>query len=565
MAVKKGRLFLILLLVAAVGLIITGTLGQAVPKKTVLELTLAAPVAEEDWPDFGARFWEGEVVVFRDLLEGLDRARRDARIAGVSLEIHSNAGMNFGKMQELRAKLGELTAAGKFCTVYLEEGSNVTYYLASACPEIYLTPTSALTLTGLMGHTTFVRGTLDKLHIYPDMYHIAEYKTAANLLTEKKFTAAHKEMVIDLVTGWQQQMVAGIAAGRQLEPAAVEQILREGPYLAEEAVAKKLIDKLLYYDQYRDLLKSKAGGDKLNTVGWKEYLSRSRAPRGPKIALVHATGAIVTGKSGYDPSIGRYMGSDTVAEALRAARKDDSVKAIVFRVDSGGGSAIASEIIRREVVLAREKKPVVVSMSDVAGSGGYWIAMSANKIVADPGTITGSIGVVFGKLNLKGFYEDWLGMTKDYVALAPNATLFYPFENFTPEQRVLVKKFMQDIYDSFLDGVSKGRGLPVEKVNEIGKGRVWLGAKAKELGLVDELGGLDRAVAVAKQLANIPADQSVQFVVYPRPKTPFQQLTEWMQVRSVGWVPPRAWLDPTRSPLWKERALVLMPFELEPR
>src|SRR3990167_5157739 len=386
MAVKKGRLFLLLLLVAAVGLIIAGTLGQAVPDKTVLELTLASPIAEEDWPDFGARFWEGDVVVFRDLLAALDRAKRDDRIAGISLEVSSNAWMNFGKMQELRAKLGELTAAGKFCTAYLEEGSNVTYYLASACPEIYLTPTSALTLTGLMGHTTFVRGTLDKLHIYPDLYHIAEYKTAMNLLTEKKFTAAHKEMVTDLVTGWQQQLVAGIAAGRKLEPAAVEQILRGGPYLAEEALAKKLIDKLLYYDQYRDLLKSKAGGDKLNTVGWKEYLSRSRAPRGPKIALVHATGAI------------------------------------------------ASEIIRREVVLAREKKPVVVSMSDVAGSGGYWIAMSANKIVADPGTITGSIGVVFGKLNLKGFYEDWLGMTKDYVALAPNATLFYPFENFTPEQ-----------------------------------------------------------------------------------------------------------------------------------
>src|SRR3989304_6094093 len=215
-------------------------------------------------------------------------------------------------------------------------------------------------------------------------------------------------MVTDLVTGWQQQLIAGIAAGRKLDPAAVEQILRGGPYLAEEARAKKLIDKLLYYDQYRDLLKSKAGGDKLNTLGLKEYLSRSRAPRGPKIALVHAPGAIVTGKSGYDPSIGRYMGSDTVAEALRAARKDDSVKAIAFRGDSGGGSAIPSQTIRREVGLAREKKPVVVSLSDLAGSGGYWIAMSANKIVADPGPITGSIGGGFGEVNPKGVYRDWV-------------------------------------------------------------------------------------------------------------------------------------------------------------
>jgi len=564
MAVKKGRLFLILLLVVAVGLIIAGVLGRRVPDKTVLELTLGQQVAEEDWPDFGARFWEGEVVVFRNLLEALDRARRDDRIAGVSLEVNGNGGMNFAKMQELRAKLAELTAAGKFCTAYLESGSNITYYLATACPEVYLTPTSDLALTGMMGHTTFLRGTLDKLHIYPDMYHIERYKTAKNILTEKKFTEAHREVVVDLLTGWQRQLAEGIAAGRKLEPAAVEQFLRRGPYLGQEAVDNKLIDKLLYYDEYRDLLKEKAGAKELNTISLKSYLQRSQAPRGSTLAVVHATGAIVPGESGYDPAIGRFMGSDTVAGALRAARKDKSVKAIVFRVDSGGGSAIASEIIRREVVLARKEKPVVVSMSDVAGSGGYWIAMSANKIVADPGTITGSIGVVFGKMNIKGFYE-MIGLSKDYVALAPNATLFYPFENFTPEQRATVMKLMQDIYDTFLKGVSEGRGLPVERVNEIGRGRVWLGAKAKELGLVDEVGGFDRAVAVAKELAEIPADQPVQFKVFPRPKTPFEQFSEWMSVRAVGWAPPRAWLDPTRSPLWGQRALVMMPFEVEPR
>lgn len=565
MAVRKGRLFLILLVLAAVGLIVAGMLGRRVPEKTVLELTIAAPVAEEDWPDFGARFWEGDVVVFRNLLDALERAKTDPHIAGVSLEVQGNAGMNFAKLQELRAKLGELTAAGKFCTAYLEEGSNVTYYMATACPEVYLTPTSALVLTGLMGHSTFLRGTLDKLHIYPDMYHIAEYKTAANLLTEKKFTPAHREMVVDLLTGWQRQMVEGIAAGRKLQPAAVEQLLRDGPYLAREAVEKKLIDKLLYYDEYRDLLQKKAGAGKLNTISVKSYLERTRAPMGQKIALVYATGAIVSGKSGYQPGVGRYMGSDTVAEALRAARDDDSVKAIVFRIDSGGGSAIASEIIRREVTRAREKKPVVVSMSDVAGSGGYWIAMSANRIVADPGTLTGSIGVVFGKLNLKGFYQDWLGMTKDYVALAPNATLLYEFENFSPEQRRVVEKFMRDIYNTFLEGVSKGRGLPVEKVDSIGKGRVWLGARAKELGLVDELGGFDRAVAVAKQLANIPAGEPVQFKVFPPPKSPFEQLSDWMNVRAVTGTPPRTWLDPARSPLWREPGLVLMPFEVEPR
>lgn len=563
MALRRGRVVLILLVVVVVGLVVAGTLGQRVPEKTVLEIELSGRVAEEDWPDFRARFWEGEVIVLRNLLEALDRARRDDRIAGVSLEVH-NAGMSFGKMQELRAKLAEFTASGKFCTAYLEWGSNRTYYLASACPEIYLTPTSVVGLTGLMGHATFLRGTLDKLRIYPDFYHTGEYKTAPNRYTEKRFTRADREMVTDLLTGWQGQLVEGIAASRSLEPAAVEQVLRAGPYLAEEAVERKLVDKLLYYDQYRGLLKEKAGSEKLNTISVDRYLERSRAPRGRKIAIVHATGVIVPGQSGYQPSEGRTMGSDTVAAALRAARRDDSVKAIVLRVDSPGGVPVASEVIRREVVLAREEKPVVVSMSDVAASGGYWISMSANKIVADPGTVTGSIGVYVGKINIKGFYE-LLGMTKDYVALTPNATLFYPFENFTPEQRKIVVKFLGDTYKNFLEGVAQGRGLSVEAVDRIAQGRVWLGTQAKELGLVDELGGLERAVAVAKELAEIPAEEPVQYKIYPRPKTLWQQFTEWLSIRSGLWAPSRAWFDPTESPLWSEPGLVLMPFQVEPR
>ncbi|NIV29120.1 MAG: signal peptide peptidase SppA, partial [Anaerolineae bacterium] len=463
MAVKKGRLLVILVLVVIAGLIAIGLMREGVPENAVLEITISGPVAEEDWPDFGARLWQGEVTIFRTLLEALDRAQRDDSIAGVSLEV-KDVQMSAGKVQELRNKLAEFAASGKFCTAYLEQASNLSYYLASACPEVYLTPTSNVTLVGLMGHSTFLRGTLDKLHIYPDLYHVAEYKTAKNLFTEKKYTRAHEEVVTDMVTTLQRQLVEGIAESRRLEPATVEELIREGPYLAEEAVERGLVDELLYWDEYREALKEKAGGEELNTIGVGTYLERSSGPRGPKVALVHATGLIVTGKSGYDPGMGRYMGADTVAGALREARKDDSVKAIVFRVDSGGGSALASEIIRREVVLAREEKPVVVSMSDVAASGGYWISMAADKIVADPGTLTGSIGVVYGKFNVKGFYN-LLGMTNDYVALSSNSTLFYPFENFTPSQRQTVLKFMRDVYDNFLEGVSQGRDLPVEEVH----------------------------------------------------------------------------------------------------
>ncbi|MGH9862561.1 MAG: signal peptide peptidase SppA, partial [Candidatus Acidiferrales bacterium] len=511
MAMRKGRFFLLLLLLLFVGLFLVGQLARRVPEKTVLVLSIDRAVEEEDWASLDARFWEGDVVVFRHILEALERARKDERIAGVSVEIKW-VEMSFGKIQELRQKLQEFTASGKFCTVYMQEATNRSYYLASACPEIYLLPKSGVALTGLMGHTTFLRGSLEKLRVSPDFYRIGEYKNAPDVYTEKKYTAPHREVVTSLLTEWQKQIVEGIASGRKLEAARVEQLVREGPYLSQEAVEKGLVDKLFYYDQYRDLLKQKAGTAELHTLDWDSYRLRTGPSTGPKIAIVYATGTIIPGTSGYHPMAGRLLGADTVAGALRSAREDDSVKAIVLRVDSPGGVEYASEIIRREVILAKQKKPVVVSMSDVAASGGYWIAMSANKIVADPGTVTGSIGIYAGKMNIKGFYE-LLGMTKDYVALAPNSTFFYAFENFTPEQREILLRYLRDGYQDFIQGVSEGRGIPVEEVDRIGRGRVWLGGQAKDLKLVDELGGLEQAVVLAKKMAGIPSEDSVSFQV----------------------------------------------------
>jgi protease-4 len=241
--------------------------------------------------------------------------------------------------------------------------------------------------------------------------------------------------------------------------------------------------------------------------------------------VIHATGLIASGDSGTTPGGGFIMGGDSVAADLRRARTDSGVKAIVLRVDSGGGSVVASEVIRREVLLAHQVKPVVVSMSDVAASGGYWIASPADKIVADPNTITGSIGVLIGKMNVSGLYN-LLGISTDYVATSENATLFSAQQNFTPAQREYIEKSLHETYDEFTRGVAQGRGMTVEAVDKVGKGRVWSGAQAKGLGLVDELGGLDRALEVAKQLAHIPAGESVRIVRYPEEKTFFQQFLE---------------------------------------
>jgi protease IV len=258
-------------------------------------------------------------------------------------------------------------------------------------------------------------------------------------------------------------------------------------------------------------------------VSFSQYRQGLSDGSGPQIAIIYASGEIVSGASQYSSSGGEIMGGDSVAEDIRRARTDSGIRAIVLRVDSPGGSSVASEVIRREVELARRQKPVVVSMSDLAASGGYWISMSANKIVADPETITASIGVLSGKLNIAGLYQ-LLGVSTDYVATGDNATLYSDQQDFTPAQQQTVQKMLDDVYSNFTAGVAEGRNLPIATVDRIAKGRVWSGEQAKGLGLVDELGDTDRAVEVAKELAHIPASESVEIVRLPKPQSLFDLL-----------------------------------------
>jgi protease-4 len=312
-----------------------------------------------------------------------------------------------------------------------------------------------------------------------------------------------------------------------MDPATFESLLNRGPLSATEAVENKLVDRLAYWDQVQEFFKEK---NEWNPVSLGRYRTFLRPHRGQEIAIVYATGLIVSGSSENTPGGGFVMGGDSVAADIRRAREDSSIKAIVLRIDSGGGSAVASEVIRREVELAKGKKPVVVSMSDVAASGGYWIAMDADKIVADANTITGSIGVLIGKFNISGLYN-LLGISTDSVATSDNASLYSDQQNFTPAQRANIEKSLHETYASFTKGVASGRSaagqkMTPEDVDKIGKGRVWAGTRGKELGLVDEIGGIDRAIEVAKQLAHIPKNDSVHIVRLPAERTFFQILLE---------------------------------------
>jgi protease-4 len=330
-----------------------------------------------------------------------------------------------------------------------------------------------------------------------------------------------------LLNGFYNQYLTDASAARGIDRAKFEELVKQGPFSAKAALDAKLADKLAYWDQVQDYFKAQEGNwNPVPLVRYRNYLKSSAgAFGGDRIAVIHATGLILSGESHESPTQGFIMGGDTVAADVRRARKDSSIKAIVLRVDSGGGSVVASEVIRREVELAHDVKPVVVSMSDVAASGGYWIAEPANKIVADPNTITGSIGVIIGKFNVSGLYN-MLGLSTDSVMTSDNATLFSLQQNFTPAQRAWVEKSLHDTYDQFIKGVAQGRGITVEAVDKIGKGRVWTGAQAKNLGLVDELGGVDTAIRIAKQLAHIPAGERVNIVRFPEEKSFLEQVFE---------------------------------------
>jgi protease IV len=514
---KRRAIVIAVLLVGLILLVWAASKPTAIriPTNGVLVINASGEIEEQREPDIFSALNETTPVVLHDYLDAMDTAATDSHITGLVMRI-GPLETGWAKLEEMRTHLLNFRKSGKPSVCYLgyDGIQNPEYYLASACKEIWLVPTAPVNIRGMMAEALFLRGTLDKLKVVPEFYHIAEFKTAGNTFTEKKFTPAHREEVEGLLHSIYSQY---------LERAQFEALVNRGPFASKDAVTNKVVDRLGYWDQVQDYFKQRDG--KWSPISLGTYRAQVKNDGTTRIAVIHASGLIVSGDSGSTPGGGSVMGGDSVASDLRKARKDSGIKAIVLRVDSGGGSVVGSEVIRREVELANAVKPVVVSMSDVAASGGYWIAAPARAIVADRNTITGSIGVLIGKMNISGLYS-LLGMSTDSVQTSDNASLFSAQQNFTPAQREYIEKSLNETYADFTKGVAAGRKMTVEAVDKVGKGRVWSGAQAKEIGLVDQLGGLDRAVEVAKQLANIPAGESVRLVRYPEEKSFFQQLMQ---------------------------------------
>jgi protease-4 len=503
---------------------------KSVPSKVILEVDLEHRLAEYVPDDPVARIVSGRTPTMLNLIEALQRASTDDRVVGLIARV-GEAGLPLADVQEIRDAVIAFRHTGKPAIAYAEtfgEGgrANGSYYLATAFDKIYLQPSGELGLAGLMAETPFLRGTLDKLGFIPRMDHRSEYKNAMNELTETKYTPAHKEATERIVDSSFGQLVAGIADARKMSTNDVRALIDRGPFIADEALQAKLVDKLAYRDAAYDDIKEKLGPH-AKFLYISKYLDRAGSPynEGTTVALIYGVGGVQRGKSGYDPIFEEVtMGADTVAAAFRAAADDKNVKAILFRVDSPGGSYVASDTIWREVVRAKKAgKPIIVSMGAIAGSGGYFVALPADKIVAQPATLTASIGVFAGKMLTTNFW-DKLGITWDEVHTSSNAMVFTGLQDYTPEQWQRFEGWLDRVYDDFTTKVAEGRKLPKEKVLEIAKGRVWTGEDAKALGLVDELGGFPVALRLVREAAKLPADAKIKLKLFPPPKSVLEKL-----------------------------------------
>ncbi len=501
--------------------------APSLPERMVLTLDLREGIDEIASHDPLTTLAVGWQPSLTEVVMALDHAGTDDRVAGLLVRLDGQ-GPGFAQIQELRDAVTRFRAHGKPAIAHADSfgefgPGNGGYYLASAFERIDLQPVGVLGLTGLMLETPLARGLLDKIGVLPSGDRRGAYKTFYDTFAESEMTPAHRESLESLASSLDDQFRQGLAEGRGLERANVAELIDGGPYTAPEAQKLGLVDRLAYWHDTTREMRDLAGpdGTLIDLVDYASILAPADAA--PVIALVYGVGQIQRGDSEQGPVGGWVMGGDSVASALSDAIEDPEVKAILFRISSGGGSAVASDTIGHQVRRAVEQgKPVIVSMGDLAASGGYWIAMDASKIVADPGTLTGSIGVVAGKPVLTELWQD-VGVNWARAQRGANADMWTTTLNYSARGKARLEAFLDWAYDTFAEGVARGRDMPKDKVLEVAQGRVWTGAQAQERGLVDALGGFTDALAVTRQEIGLAADAPVSLRRFPPPRTLWEE------------------------------------------
>lgn len=520
------------------------------PERILLTVDFTQPLAENPQssplPAFAGGGEAG--ISTTDLVRTLDKARRDSRV-GALLATFGNAEPGLAQVQEVRGALERFKASGKKMIAYAPSFGEMTpadksFYIAAQFNEIWLQPGGLVGLTGIGLQVPFLRGLLDEVGIKPDVLTRKAYKTAMASATDKTFTPEHRAMMNQLLDTLYPQLVEGIATGRKLPPETVKSLIDKGPLTAQEALDAKLIDKIAYADEASTAAIEAAGqsptGKGAKKVGWTDYayvISKrpvkeipAPAPKNSSIAIVHVNGMIHQGDSMQNPFGGfETSGADTIVEALDQARKDKDVKVVILRIDSPGGSAVASETIRRAVKRLDAVKPVIVSMGSVAASGGYWIATGTKTIIADPATLTGSIGVLAGKFTIGDLLKRF-NVNLETLQRGAHADMWSTVTPFSADARARMNLLLDNIYDDFKSRVMEARGLDAAAAERVAQGRVWTGAEAKDLKLVDELGGLDFALVRAKQKIGIDPETPAYVMDLPQQPSPADQLRNVLQM-----------------------------------
>ena len=539
--------FLIVVVVASVTtwFAMGGEEEAPLPPRIVLSLDLNEGVVEASSGGPFTLLSRDEGHVLRDRIAGIEKARTDERVSGLVVRM-GDSGIGIAVAQEIRDAVSRFREAGKFAVAYADSfsampGATTEYFLASAFDEIAMQPSGELAITGVAIEVPFVAGALEKIGVTAQMEQRKEYKSAVETFTRRSMSAPVRANLQDLANSWIAQLAAGIAQGRGITPEEARASIDHSPLLANEARDRKLVDTLNYWPAVSESAKARAG-EQAGLVSFYRYIDDGSLPwsSGPTVALVYGLGPIVSSDGGATPlDDTRFFAADAVAEALADAADAPEVKAIVLRIDSPGGSYLASDTVWNAVMDARSKgKPVVASMGGVAASGGYFVAMAADRIVASPGTLTGSIGVYGGKFVTEDLWPK-IGVNWDLVKAGNHAAIWSPFRDFQPSAEARLDAMMDAVYRDFTTKLAKGRELTPAQVEAVAGGRVWSGQAASKVGLVDALGGLRTAIDAAKEAAGIDPKQDVTVQEFPLPKTPFEQLLSLVSAEGGGFA---AWV-----------------------
>ena len=518
-----GALLAIIVLVLLVGSIGGYMAGKqpAIEDRSWLIVEMYGDLLEYDPPGgIMSQLVDSDVETLQRILDNLEKAAVDDRIEGVIFKVAAGNSVGTAMLQEIRGAIRRVQDTDKKVLVWAESFDRQDYLLLAACDQVLVPPTAYIGFTGFSSETLHVKRAFDKLGIKPNIHKIKDYKSAAETVIREDMSEPAREMRGWIMDEMWETLLETLAADRGFDEEKIVQLMQHAYFTADEALDSGLIDRIAYWDELETELKG-ADEDALRAVSQGRYAEVLRSKLDldgdKKIAVIHAQGTIIGRRSDVNPLLGLTMGHESIIAEFRRARLDEDVAAIVFRVDSRGGDALGSDLMGHEVEITVGVKPVVVSMVDVAASGGYHISYRASKIVADPMTITGSIGSISGKINMKDFYNK-LGITFDHVERGPMATIESDLRDFTPEERARFEENHWNGFNDWLRDVAEHRDMSFEDAEKLAHGRVWTGRQAVANGLVDEIGDLKHAIELAGQLAGIPADEQVTVEHFPKQK-----------------------------------------------